>query len=135
MFLGVSGSVVLVAIDAADRARLGDLIQTRRERKHGTKKAAYQAAGVNAATWDKAEAGESVRPDLLRKIVRNLWPETEGDWQEVVHGPQVGDPSMADLKERVDHLEEILADFIRERRGEADPTQREGNRDDPGVSA
>lgn len=134
MFLGVSGSVLLVAIDAADRARLGDLIKTRRERKHGTKKAAYQAAGVNAATWDKAEAGESVRPDLLRKIVRDLWPETEGDWEEIGRAPRAADP-MAELAERVDHLEEILADFIRERRGESDSTQREGNRDNPGVSA
>lgn len=53
----------------------------------GTKKAAYNKAGVNPGTWDKAEAGQLVRGDRLRQIVAVLWPSSEGDWQAI---PPVG---------------------------------------------
>jgi hypothetical protein len=85
MFLGVSGTVAAMTSSASEeRAVLGELIRQRRESVFGTKRAAYSKAEVNAATWDKAEAGESVRGDLLRKIVRALWPDTDGDWTRLV---------------------------------------------------
>lgn len=72
-----------MAMSNDDRLRVGRLIQSQRERKYGTKKAAYQAAQVNAATWDKAESGGPVRDDLYRQIIRTLWPHTEGDWTQI----------------------------------------------------
>lgn len=63
-----------------DPTELAAAIKSRRQTKFGTKKAAYNAAKVNAATWDKAEAGDpTIRPDLLWNVVRALWPETDGD--------------------------------------------------------
>ncbi|MCW2834097.1 MAG: hypothetical protein JWN68_2050 [Nocardioides sp.] len=56
----------------------------------GTKRAAYNEAGVNPGTWDKAEAGQPVRSDRLRKIVAVLWPSSEGDWHSI---PAVGAPT------------------------------------------
>jgi hypothetical protein len=82
MFLGVSGSVLLVNED--DRKRLGDLISRERKRQFGTKSSAYKAAGVNAATWDRAEAGDSVREDRLAAIVRLLWPASDGDTERAM---------------------------------------------------
>ena len=66
-----------------ERADLGEQIRNARERIYGTKLAAYTAADVNAATWSKAEAGDPIRGDLLRKIVRTLWPESQGDWTRI----------------------------------------------------
>jgi hypothetical protein len=77
MFLGVSGTVLLV--NENDRKRLGKLIAEQRKTQYGTKSAAYKEASVNAATWDRAEAGETVREDRLQAVVRLLWPATGGD--------------------------------------------------------
>jgi hypothetical protein len=77
MFLGVSGTVPLVNED--DRKQLGELITRERKRQYGTKSAAYKEAGVNAATWDRAEDGQPVREDRLTAIVRLLWPNSQGD--------------------------------------------------------
>lgn len=66
-----------------ERTQLGEQIRNARERIYGTKLAAYTAADVNAATWSKAEAGDPIRGDLLRKIVRTLWPESQGDWTRI----------------------------------------------------
>lgn len=71
MFLGISGSVPLVNDD--DLKRLGDLIAARRKAEYGTKFAAYKQAGVNAATWDRAEAGLPIREDRMKEILRALW--------------------------------------------------------------
>lgn len=97
-----------MSISEADRAALGEKIRRQRERQYGTKKAAYQAAEVNAATWDKAEAGESVRGDLLRRIVRTLWPETEGDWTMVGTARGGPIPTNAELAEQVDELRRLI---------------------------
>jgi hypothetical protein len=93
-----------MSISDSERASLGEQIRRQRERQYGTKKAAYQAAEVNAATWDKAELGEPVRGDLLRRIVRTLWPETEGDWTLIGAAPNVP-PS---LEDRVAELERLI---------------------------
>ena len=82
MFLTISANVFLVNED--DRKRLGELIATQRKTQYGTKFAAYKEAGVNAATWDKAELGVSVREDRLQAIVRLLWPSTGGDPEKVL---------------------------------------------------
>lgn len=82
MFLGVSGTVPLVNED--ERKRLGKLIAAQRKTQYGTKSAAYKEASVNAATWDRAEAGESVREDRLQAIVRLLWPSTGGDAEKAL---------------------------------------------------
>lgn len=54
-----------------------------RSRFDGSKRAAYTAAGVNSATWARVEAGESVKPHTLVKIVGALFPRTEGDWRKL----------------------------------------------------
>lgn len=79
-----------VDISGEERAELGDRIKAQRERVFGTKKAAYNMAGVNPGTWDKAEAGQPVRGDRLRRIIAILWPSSEGDWQAI---PGVGAPT------------------------------------------
>jgi len=66
------------------RAQLAAKIISERLATFGDKKAAYSAAKVNSATWDKAESEQRVRPDLLARIVRTLWPETRGDWRAAV---------------------------------------------------
>lgn len=76
-----------------ERVRLGRLIATRRKSKFGTARAAYEAAGVNSGTWQKAEKGASIREDRMVAIVRLLWPETDGDWTLV---PSVGPTAQAD---------------------------------------
>lgn len=80
-----------MSMTSDERTDLGTRIREQRERVFGTKSAAYTEAGVNSATWDKAEAGGSVRGDLLRRIVRTLWPESNGDWTRVVGGSVQGD--------------------------------------------
>lgn len=94
-----------MAIDEAERMRLAPLIVSRRRRLFGTKKRAYIAAEVNSATWDKAEAGESVRLDLFGQIVRTLWPETEGDWTAI--GVVTGDAELS-VEARLTAIEERL---------------------------
>lgn len=69
---------------------MASAIRQRRRTKFGTSKAAYDAAGVSSATWEKAESGGSIREDRLIAIVRTLWPETEGDWTQVLAEGSVG---------------------------------------------
>jgi len=90
-------------MNEAERTVLGAQIQRRREQAFETKRAAYAAAGVNPATWDRAEAGEPVRPDRLRRIVRLLWPESEGDWG------RIGAATPASDADRVAELERQVA--------------------------
>ena len=86
MFLGVHGRLGAVKMTELDSVALGERIEGERRRQYGTKKAAYTAADVNPATWDKAEAGEAhtLRDDRLARIVRTLWPESDGDWRRVM---------------------------------------------------
>ena len=65
------------------RVKLGKQIQDRRESRFGTRRAAYRAAHLNQATWNRAEVGLPVRTDILRVIVRTLWPDTDGDWRRI----------------------------------------------------
>lgn len=76
----------------ADQEELGRLIERERKRQFNTKKAAYNAAGVNEATWSRAEDGQGVRPDRLRLIVRLLWPESEGEWPVVLEAARYAAP-------------------------------------------
>lgn len=82
MFLTISGNVPLVNED--DRKQLGKLIEAQRKTQYGTKSAAYKEASVNAATWDRAEEGQTVREDKLIAIVRLLWPSTGGDAEKAL---------------------------------------------------
>jgi len=69
---------------ADDRRRLGDrLIEEQERRFNGLKNRAYNAAGVNSATWENAINRRPMRDFKVRQIVRNLWPETEGDWRKI----------------------------------------------------
>lgn len=84
MFLGVSGTLADVDITEKDRKRIGQVVAIRRRAKFGTKSAAYRQAGLNAATWDRIEAGDSVREDRLVAALKLLWPESGGDWHKAV---------------------------------------------------
>lgn len=66
-----------------ERIELGMLIRERRAEIYDTKIAAYQAAKLNPATWDRIESGQPVRADRLRAAVRVLWPATLGDWRRI----------------------------------------------------
>ncbi len=96
-----------MAMDETERADLGARITKQRQRLFGTQKAAYTAAGVHQFTWTKAEAGEEVRDDRLRLIVRTLWPETEGDWTLIDD-----DTRPRSLEDRVSQLERQLARLV-----------------------
>lgn len=64
--------------------RLGELIQARRKAEHGTKYAAYKAAGVNSATWDRAEAGLPIREDRMGAVLRALWGHSVAGPEQVL---------------------------------------------------
>lgn len=116
-----------------ERALLGSLVERERSRRFGTKRAAYIKAEVNAATWDKVEAGGPVRGDRLRLIVRALWPETDGDWTQLREmRPDAAWPSeqlevAADYDDVADALaratpEQLALELLR-RTGSLTPTQ------------
>lgn len=83
MFLGVSDTLDDVDMTDEQRKFIGDRATDIRITRYGTKMAAYQAAGVNSATWDRIEKGEPVREDRLIAVVKTLWPDTGGQWQKV----------------------------------------------------
>lgn len=98
------------AVDITDqqRADLAAQVQSERVRQFGAKSAAYNAAGLNAATWDRIESGARVRDDRLIAAVKVLWPSSGGDWQKIASEPieelSLGQ-RMSDLENRVDALE------------------------------
>lgn len=59
------------------------LLAEQRMRFDGAKKAAYTAAGINAATWTRVTSGQRVRPNTLVQMVKRLWPESQGRWERV----------------------------------------------------
>lgn len=123
-----------MAMTDAERIELGERIRRQREVAFGTKRAAYQEAGVNAATWDRAEAGESIRGDRLRSIVRTLWPDTLGDWTAIdTRSPPTDSERVAELEARISAMEELIADFIREQ--ERDSTHTDEKHGSSGESA
>jgi hypothetical protein len=90
-----------------------------RERFGGVAKSAYTAAGVNSATWSNAVNARPIKPHKQIEIVRNLWPETRGDWTQipdvdaVEHEPDMGE-QMRLILERQRQLEQRLAALERE---------------------
>lgn len=63
-----------------DLERLGKFIAAARRAHFGTVQAAVKAAGVNTATWTKAEHGNNVRPDRMTAIERALgWDLGDAD--------------------------------------------------------
>lgn len=120
-------------MDENDRKELGRRIAVARIRQYGTKSAAYKAADVNAATWDRAEQGLSIREDRLIAIVRTLWPDTGGDYRSVLAedwAADAGSPKRAgeDIREWMEWATETftklntqisqLTDAVEELRGE-----------------
>lgn len=123
MFLGVSVTVADMEIEGSERQVLAGYIRERRKQVFGTKSAAYRAAGLNSTTWDRIEQGQTGREDTLRTAVRALWPETGGDWRQVIapttsfSGPVFGgsydDPNylqniekwVSELQDRIESLE------------------------------
>lgn len=92
-------------MNETERAELAALLRgVRTSRFKGSKKAAYSAAGVNAATWDRAERGESIKEHTQVAIVSALWPDTGGDWTKISEQPdeqdEIGFATWADLKDR-----------------------------------
>lgn len=135
-----------------EAAAVAEAIGRQRERRYGTKKAGYSAAVVNSGTWDKAEDPEqvaSVRGDLLRRIVRALWPETEGDWLSIPTGdgdqqgvPKVEEPEVlrairemredvAALSERLERIERDLPAKVLTKREQMQQMQQTAAREDP----
>lgn len=110
-------------MDADKRNELAEAIKARRKAIYGTKVAAYTEAKVNAATWDRAEAGESIREDRLTAIIKTLWPRSEGDPEKISGAPtdwpeypDMGAPTWDDLAsgEREERLMAWIADnFVR----------------------
>jgi hypothetical protein len=64
------------------------LRREQRVRFDNVAKAAYIAAGVNSATWTRALNGDTLKPRSLNKIIRGLWPDTDGDWSLIVGDPE-----------------------------------------------
>lgn len=118
MFLGVHDNVY--AVNEDERQKLAErLVAERNDRFKGSKKAAYTAAGVNSATWDRAEAGQSIKEHSRVAIVRALWPESGGDWTKIpepdlttwddLANPRYDAKSMA---RRMDGLEDLIAQLL-----------------------
>ena len=99
----------------AERIELAERITRRRMSEYGTKRAAYSAANINAATWDRIEEGLPVRHDRLVAAVRTLWPHSGGDWR-AIDEPQplrfntLGD--LDDLPARVSRIEVTLGRIL-----------------------
>lgn len=91
MFLGVSGSVLGMNMTDEQRASFAQVLKTaRRSRFKGSKKAAYTEAGVNSTTWDRLEQGLTVKDLTLSKVVGNLFPESGGDWTQLISTNRTG---------------------------------------------
>lgn len=95
-----------------DRRKVGRLIERARRRDYGTKSSAYSSAGVNAATWDKIEAGESVREDRLTAAVKLMWPNSNGDWREVLDGEVRLDHSIGEITDDLEAIQAWAADPV-----------------------
>lgn len=74
-------------MNEAQRASIGERVAAERRAQFATKSAAYRAARLNAATWDRIESGLPVREDRLIAAIRTLWPPSGGDWRRI--GPQL----------------------------------------------
>lgn len=131
-----------------ERATLGAMAEKRRRQRYGTKRAAYSAAGLNAATWDRLEAGEAVREDRMLSAIEALWPEADRDPQKVLNPPdytgvtwELKEDSLsaisADLKVvmRQVHLLTERVDELEDRLSEEPPSLRRVADEDPDLTA
>ena len=83
MFLGVSVTLPNVDMTDEQRKRFGRMVRQTRMERYETKLAAYQDAGINSATWDRIENGQSVKSHTLTSVIKKLWPSAGGDWRNV----------------------------------------------------
>ncbi|CEG89023.1 Protein of unknown function [Propionibacterium freudenreichii] len=73
----------MTSMSAKDRKDLAAKAKVRRMEAFGTKRSAYVASGLNAATWDRLEEGLPIRDDRLIAAVKALWPSSGGDWKKI----------------------------------------------------
>lgn len=104
-----------------DRALLGERITAERIRQYGAKSAAYQAARLNSATWDRLEHGDPVREDRLTAAVQMLWPSSGGDWRKT-EAPSAKVPSGLTDYDDDELLAEIRRRMTREEGGRGGDT-------------
>lgn len=99
-----------MSISDTQRAEIGARVKARRPRVYDRKKDAYNAADVHPDTWNKVEDGLSVSDISMRKVVRTLWPETDGEWQKI---PLEDAPALEPAAEtdRLAHLEAAVAEL------------------------
>lgn len=130
MFLWVPVRIGGMELTEQQRADLARRIKRQREWDFDTKKAAYVAAGVNSATWDKAEDPEgSLAPASLKKIVKLLWPDT-GGILELMDPPLGANETDDDVIARIkaegfdpQHERQIIDAILEARQGRLDPPQ------------
>lgn len=63
----------------------------------GSAKAAYTAAGVNSATWERATTAQTVKPQTIVKIVNAFRPDAGGDWTKLGFDRPVSGAAQDDL--------------------------------------
>lgn len=107
MFLKVPATIRGMEPNESERRDLAQRVTAERKQRHGTRIAAYVAAGVNSATWSKVESGEPVSERSLIVVLKHLWPDTGGDWQRLV--PPLGNGST--LRDQI--LQSDLSDEAR----------------------
>ncbi|KAB2809224.1 hypothetical protein F9L07_19480 [Pimelobacter simplex] len=99
------------------------LLVEQRIRFKGNKKAAYTAAGVNPATWERAITRLRVRPDKVVQIVTALWPDSEGDWQQVPQPDQVRRPVFQSDHDALSALSDWVRTAARDGQEVSPPTE------------
>lgn len=77
------------------------LVDVRNRWYDGSRKAAYTAVGVNAATWTRAEQGLPIKERSLVAILKELFPDTVGDWTRLNLNLEVGDNGVYFVNEAV----------------------------------
>lgn len=94
----------------AQRDELATRVKNLRiKRFGGSRKRAYVEAGVNAATWNKAENAESIAERSMVAIVGLLWPETGGDWQQL--DPPLDQGGTVSIEEIMDRFQAVVDGF------------------------
>lgn len=73
----------MAEMSESEREELAKRVATQRRIVFGAKSAAYRAASISPTTWNRIEAGESVREDSLISAIKALWPRSEGDWTRI----------------------------------------------------
>ena len=71
-------------IPELERVHLGTAILKRRLDMFGNARSYCKAAQIAPQTLKKIEAGEPVSFATLRKAILALWPESTGDWRQVI---------------------------------------------------